>query len=296
MNNKQPSLARELIGRAIRQRRLSVGETLEQVSTSAGITYQYLSLLENGRENFTIGVLESVSGALQISLNELVNSAYRGAVEAAAPCVEEGFFRRAVPLPGGLTYKALAAAMNRTQEVFWMINKNMVAEVGRPLHELVQGNNFSGLVSNVFSDAMDQHTSFKHNDHQRYPDLICEKTGVGLEVKATIQVGKGGESHNGHSGWHTIVCFEITDQGIEFLHVMFGELIGHQEENADWNYVGSKVNEETGSRRTETYNTNLFGLTKLRDGSAFLNSEKIIYKRWRKARHGAVPSYSIFSA
>ena len=31
----------------------------------------------------------------------------------------------------------------------------MLTEVGRPLSDLIQGNNFSGLVSNIFSDAMD---------------------------------------------------------------------------------------------------------------------------------------------
>jgi transcriptional regulator with XRE-family HTH domain len=294
MSQNEPEQARVLIGKAIREQRGRQGLTLEQLASSAGITYQYLSQIENGRENFSIGVLERLSETLNIPLNILVRRAYQDTVYPGAPCVQDLYFRRNVPLPGALSYEALADAMNRTQEVFWLINKNMLSEVGRPLHELIQGNNFSGLVSNVFSDAMDQHTCFKHNHHQRYPDLICAKTGEGLEVKATIQIGKGGESHNGHSGWHTIICFEITPDGIEFLHVMFGCLNGHQKPNPDWKYVGSTVSAETGSRRTETYNTNIFGLTKLRDGSAFLNPNKVNFNRWRQARTGETPEYSIF--
>jgi len=185
--------------------------------------------------------------------------------------------------------------MDRTQTILHQINESALAAVGRPLQDLIQGNNFSGLVSNLFSDAMDQCTPYKHNHHQRYPDLICAGTATGLEVKATMQVGKGGESHNGHGGWHTIVCFERTDSGIQFTHIMFAVLKGHQELDADWKYVGSRINKDTGSRRTETYNTTGFGTTKLRDGSVFLDTSKIDFSRWRPARLGAIPSHSIFA-
>jgi transcriptional regulator with XRE-family HTH domain len=283
------------IGRAIRSYRESQNLTLEQLASKAGITYQYLSGVENGHENFTIGVLERLAIALRVQLHKLMQHALIADASSKPSIVNRSFFRENVPLPGALTYGDLALAMNRTQAIFHHINKNMLEEVGRPLQELIQGNNFSGLVSNVFSDAMDQCTCFKHNHHQKYPDLICSSTQVGLEVKATIQIGKGGESHNGHSGWHTVVCFEVTNTGIEFLHVMFAILNGHNTSAPDWKYVGSKVNEETGSRRTETYNTNLCGTTKLRDGSAFLNNEKIPFTRWRQERSGDAPRYSIFS-
>ncbi len=82
---------------------------------------------------------------------------------------------------------------------------------------------------------------------------------------------------------------------IRFVHLMFAVLNGHSHAEPDWNYVGSKVNAETGSRRTETYNTTLIGLTKLRDGSAFLDPAVINFKRWRQKRRGPVPAYSIFA-
>ena len=295
MANSENQDAQFLIGRAVRALREQKKLTLEQLAPKAGITYQYLSGLENGRENFSISVLQRLSEALGFPLKALVTLAYESVDRLRAPKVNSIFFRRNVPLPGALTYQMLEDALNRTQAIFYLINRNMVMEVGRPLQELIQGNNFSGLVSNVFTDAMDQCTVFKHNHDQRYPDLICRTTQAGLEVKATIQIGKGGESHNGHSGWHTIICFDRTDAGIEFIHVMFAELKGHQKLDSDWKYVGSRVNDDTGSRRTETYNTTGAGTTKLRDGSAFLNSAKINYSRWRPQRSGPVPAYSIFA-
>ena len=67
-------------------------------------------------------------------------------------------------------------------------------------------------------------------------------------------MGKGGESHNGHSGWHLIACFKIEEKtrNIRFVHVMMAVLNGHSRAEPDWTYVGSKVNPATGSRRTET--------------------------------------------
>jgi len=294
MNDTEVSTVQHRLGRAIRLHRESAGLTLEQLASRAGITYQYLSGVENGRENFTIGVLDRLSTALSTALSDLVGQALAPSGAMLPAGVNRAFFRSTVPLPGALTLEQLAAAMDRTQAIFYHINRNMLDVVGRPLHDLVQGNNFSGLVSNVFTDAIDHCTTFKHNHHQRYPDLVCASSHTGLEVKATVQVGKGGESHNGHSGWHTIVCFEITDQGIEFLHVMFAVLNGHQTRSPDWKYVGSQVNENTGSRRTETYNTNLKGTTKLRDGTVFFNPEKINPARWRQERTGRVPAHSIF--
>ena len=292
--------AQELIGACLRSLREEQSLTLDALANPAGITYQYLSSIEHGKENFSIQVLEKLADALGLPLRAIVEKAFGESEEPQAPHVIQAYFRPCVPLPEGLDLAHLEAAMNQTQSIFYLINKNMLAEVGRPLRELIQGNNFSGLVSNIFSDAMDANSPYRHNHEQRYPDLInraaSKGAGLGLEVKATINVGKGAESHNGHSGWHTIICYEITDVGIEFVHVMFAVLNSHSDIEPDWQYVGSRVNAETGSRRTETYTTVLKGTTKLRDGSVYLNPNKVNYKRWRQERTGATPSWSIFSA
>ena len=72
-------------------------------------------------------------------------------------------------------------------------------------------------------------------------------------------------------------------------------LNGHNQPEPDWVYVGSKVNIDTGSRRTETYNTTLIATTKLRDGSVYLDPTSIDFKRWRQGRRGSIPSFSIFA-
>jgi transcriptional regulator with XRE-family HTH domain len=290
------------IGRFIRKLRERKQLTQEQLAAKTGITYQHLSGMENGRENFTIDILESLARALAFPLPQFIAGAFAPEPTASGITVNRDYFRPQVPLPSGMKTPHLEAAMNATQSIVARINANLLASGAKPLPEYIQGNNFSGLVSNVFCDALNDHSPYKHNSDQAYPDLInpAIKIGgksAGLEVKSTIQIGKGGESHNGHSGWHLIACFQIEPQtgNVRFVHLMFAVLNGHSQPEADWTYVGSKVNATTGSRRTETYNTTLAGVTKLRDGSVFLDPTIVNFKRWRQKRNGTPPSYSIFA-
>lgn len=291
-----------ILGRFVRKLRQQKELNQEQLASKTGITYQYLSGLENGRENFSIDILDSLGKALDCPLPQLVAAAYAPDATASGVLAAGEYFRPQVPLPPGMNVSHLEAAMNATQSIVARINANLVASGAKPLPEYIQGNNFSGLVSNVLCDALHDHSPYKHNSDQAYPDLInpsAKERGkpVGLEVKSTVQIGKGGESHNGHSGWHLIACFLIAPQtrNIRFIHLMFAVLNGHTQPEPDWKYVGSKVNETTGSRRTETYNTTLIGTTKLRDGSVFLDPSVVAFKRWRQQRRGPVPSYSIFA-
>jgi len=295
--------AKVTIGRFVRKLREQKRLTQEQLASKTGITYQHLSGMENGRENFSIDVLESLARALACPLPQLIAGAFAPSPTASGITVNRDYFRPKVPLPPGMNIPHLEAAMNATQSIVARINANLMASGAKPLPDYIQGNNFSGLVSNVFCDALHDHSPYKHNSHQAYPDLVnpSAKEGgrpAGLEIKSTIQIGKGGESHNGHSGWHLIACFQIEPQtrNVRFIHLMFAVLNGHNHPEADWTYVGSKVNATTGSRRTETYNTTLAGTTKLRDGSVFLDSKVVDFKRWRQGRKGAVPPYSIFAS
>ena len=294
--------AKAVIGRFVRKLREQKQFTQEQLATRTGITYQYLSGMENGRENFSIDVLEALAGALGAPLPQLVSAAFAPDPAAAVFTANPKYFRHGVPLPPGMKLAHLETAINATQSIVSGINANLLSAGAKPLPEYIQGNNFSGLVSNMLCDALNDHSPYKHNSHQAYPDLLNASAKVGgkpagLEIKSTIQIGKGGESHNGHSGWHLVACFQIEAKtgNIRFIHLMFAVLNGHTHAEPDWTYVGSKVNTETGGRRTETYNTTLIGLTKLRDGSAFLDPTAVDCKRWRQQRRGPQPPYSIFA-
>lgn len=176
-------------------------------------------------------------------------------------------YLRTVPLPEDLTSEDVFLALQDTQEFFTMIREN--AEID--LSKIIQANNFSGIVSNVFTKKLSD-VSIYHSYHdQRYPDLMHEFKPIGLEVKASNKPLKGGEGHNGHSGWHIVVCYQILRNGdIEFAQVEIADLIGFECLNPDWKYQGSQRNSHN-SQRTETYITTRVGTAKLRDGTVYLN-------------------------
>ena len=180
-------------------------------------------------------------------------------------------YLRDVPLPEDLTKEQILEALESTQDFFRLIRTSS----GIILSEIIQANNFSGVVSNVFTKKLNDVSPYKSYHDQRYPDLMHETRNIGLEVKASNKPLKGGEGHNGHSGWHIVVCYQILDNGdIEFVHVEIADLVGYELPNADWKYQGSKRNENN-PQRTETYITTNVGTAKLRDGSVYLNPEYV---------------------
>ena len=214
---------------------------------------------------------------------------------APTPTVNE--YYRSVPLPTGLTVDGLKAALDATQEMMAVLNHEIKLFTGKHLHELIQGNNFSGLVSNLLTVAMGNHTPFSPYHDQKHPDLMNTADSVGLEIKASNKVAKGGEGHNGTDGWHMIACYELNkDSGqIQFSHVEVAELNGAKKGAAsDWKYVGSQVSDE-GTQRTETYTTTPTGTWKLRHGSVYLNER--LWPAWKNRgkqawRGGDTPPHS----
>lgn len=186
--------------------------------------------------------------------------------------------------------------MDQTQLMIARINRSLRLGTGSPLINFIQANSFSGIVSNILTDSLDQISPYRHNHDQRFPDLKNSSNGVGLEMKASNKPGKGGESHNGHGGWHMVSCFDLDERSgnILFVHIEVAELVGHIDElEGDWHYCGSTVDEETGSQRTETYYTTGRGTSKLRDGSAYLDTDRVTnWKHWQHDRSYPIPSHS----
>ena len=140
-------------------------------------------------------------------------------------------YLRNVPLPEDLTNENIYDALNATQDVFKMIRD----KAGINLPEIIQSNTFSGVVSNVFTKMLSNNSVYHSNSDQRYPDLIHESKKIGLEVKAANKPWKGGEGHNGHTGWHIVVCYRLlSNSDIEFIQVEIAYLNGFELPNSDW--------------------------------------------------------------
>lgn len=199
-------------------------------------------------------------------------------------------FLRNAPLPDDLSNEEIYLALQKTQELI----KNIREGCKINLSKIIQANNFSGVVSNVFTKMLNDVSKYKLNDDQKYPDLIHETKNIGLEIKSSKNAFKGGEGHNGHTGWHIIACYKILENGdIEFIHVEIAYLKGYECSDSDWRYMPSKRNANL-SQRTETYTTTDIGTAKLRDGTVYLNDELItISPALRRFRKKLIPKLPI---
>ncbi len=105
----------KIIGACIRTLRQHQKISQEALAAKAGVSYQYLSGVETGKENFTVQVLESIAKALSIPVRALVVAAYDGASGVSAPKLNPKYFRSQVPLPQGLNIGHIEAAANLSQ-------------------------------------------------------------------------------------------------------------------------------------------------------------------------------------
>lgn len=76
MSQNNGKLAVKVIGGAIREVREQKGLTLEGLAAHADVSYQYLSGIETGKENFSIRILEKIARALDMPMVALITQAY----------------------------------------------------------------------------------------------------------------------------------------------------------------------------------------------------------------------------
>jgi transcriptional regulator with XRE-family HTH domain len=68
---ERPPLWREAAGGVLREERLAQRRTLSDVAERAGVSTQHLSEVERGRKEASSEVLEAVTGALGLRLDQL---------------------------------------------------------------------------------------------------------------------------------------------------------------------------------------------------------------------------------
>uniref|UniRef100_A0A7C1CD73 Uncharacterized protein n=1 Tax=Thermofilum adornatum TaxID=1365176 RepID=A0A7C1CD73_9CREN len=131
-----------------------------------------------------------------------------------------------VTLPEGLTIEQLEEAMKTVTDVFDVINDGLTKRGMPPLSRLIRVNQYSGMVSDLITRALDKLSDFKRTRNTEYPDLKNPRTNVGIEIKATTSkqpwttVG-----HNVTSGWFLVFEYDISETGSpSFRRVWIGEL------------------------------------------------------------------------
>jgi transcriptional regulator with XRE-family HTH domain len=256
---------KRVLGQLIYQLRKERKISQEQLALDADVDRTRLGEIERGEANPTIDTLSKIAKVLGQTLGSLIIEAEElssGITKKPFPTVNPAYMNRSVPLPKGLTHDQLEQALNRTLVLLNQIGLN-------PEQGDIQWNIYSGAVSNIITKAIAEASSFVQNKDTIHPDLYNPNLDItdpdrGLEIKATHQVGKGGESHNPGKCWFMIVVYQIIDEQTHIVQVETAYLT-----KEEWTI------HERGehSNRTRTAVTTASATQKLRENSVYLDPQ-----------------------
>jgi hypothetical protein len=200
----------------------------------------------------------------------------------------ESYFNPDAELPYGLTVTEVKAAINAAYDLLHDVNTFLVGRGYSRLEDLLLGNAFAGLLSEVLVKNLADHSpALVHNTYVGgYPDLILPgvypddaalKATDGIEVKASKQKG-GWQGHNPEEGWVMVFRYTIDTKTMpiedrEPTEVV--EVLAAQLEMGDWNFSGRS---ET-SRRTITASINRYGMQKLRANPIYRHPSYAVGRR-----------------
>jgi len=180
-------------------------------------------------------------------------------------------------LPFNLTLKDLADTIDDTHEFLHLLNTFLVEKGYLRLEEILLGNSFAGLLSEILVKTLSDHSMelTRNTKVGGYPDLIPEDRypdnsvlrGTGVEIKASKQ-NSGFQGHNPEPGWIMIFRYSVDTKTepmeerapTEIVEVMCAELI-----ESDWTFSGRSEK----SRRTITASINRYGMAKLRENKIY---------------------------
>lgn len=208
------------LGELIVKLRKEYNFSQEKLALEASVDRTRMGEIERGEANPTIDTLDNIAHALNQTLGSLVLQAEEissGTARRPAPIANSAYFDRTVSLPTGLTHDQLEVALNRTMAI--------LAQIGLdPTAGDIQWNIYSGAVSNIVTKAIAEASDFVQNKDTAHPDLYNPTLDPihqdwGLEMKATNQIGKGGESHNPGQGWFMVVVYQLVDGQTSIVQV-----------------------------------------------------------------------------
>jgi transcriptional regulator with XRE-family HTH domain len=254
---------KQALGQLIYKQRKDRKISQEKLALEAEIDRTRLGEIERGEANPTIDTLNKIANVIGQTLGSLIVEAEElssGTTKKPFPTINPDYVDPTVPLPKGLTHAQLEQALNRSLVILNQIGLN-------PARGDIQWNIYSGAVSNIVTKAIAETSSFVQNRDTAHPDLYNpglkpNDNDWGLEMKATHQIGKGGESHNPGRSWFMIVAYQIIDEQTHIVQVETTYLT-----KEEWTI------HERGelSNRTRTAVTIASATQKLRENSVYLD-------------------------
>ncbi len=202
--------------------------------------------------------------------------------------VIDEYVNRSAVLPYGLTVLQVKSAVAALYEFLQAANAFLVGRGYDRLEEMLLGNAFAGLLSEVLVKSVADHsTTLVRNRYVGgHPDLILRgehaddavlRASEGIEVKTSKQ-GGGWQGHNPEQGWLMIFRYVMDTRTIPVQNrrpTEVVEILAAKLDRDDWSFSGRKGT----SRRTITASVNRSGMTKLRANPIYRHPEYVVGQR-----------------
>jgi len=209
-------------------------------------------------------------------------------IERAA--LVDDYFRPDAVLPYGLVVAEVKAAINTTYDFLCDVNTFLVERGYGRLEDLLLGNSFAGVLSEVLVKNLADHSAtlvrnIRIGGHPDlipvglYPDDTVLRGAEGIEVKASKQSG-GWQGHNPEAGWLMVFRYMVdtkTEPVEARAPMQFVEVLAARLEEADWSFSGRSG----ASRRTITASINRDGMAKLRANPVYRHPDYAVAARRR---------------
>lgn len=193
------------------------------------------------------------------------------------PIISPKSFNPNCILPYELTIDSIFKAIDATHELLNQFNTFLVSKKYPRLEELMLGNSFAGLLSEVIvKNLADNSRQLVRNIKiGGYPDLIPKGKylnnsvlrGEGIEIKTSKQPGRY-QGHNPEEGWIMIFRYSVdtlTEPIKNRSPAEIQEVMAAKLDSKDWSFSG-----RTGqSRRTITASIIKSGMNKLRENIVY---------------------------
>lgn len=186
-------------------------------------------------------------------------------------------------LPYGLRVEEIQQTVSGVYEFLYAINSALARQQLGLIENLILGNTFSGLVSEVLVKNIAKHSRavMRNRYVGGHPDLIpvanrggdsqlrCDE---GVEVKTSRRSG-GWQGHNPETGGLIVFRYELATN--EESSTRFVEILAAELDKKDW----SLAERGQTSRRTRTCSINQRGVEKLRANPVYQEPEYIVSRR-----------------
>ena len=191
----------------------------------------------------------------------------------------------AVTLPYRLTVAEVEQAVEAVYSFLHDINRFLVDRGYDRLEEIMLGNSFAGLLSEMLVRELARHSTALERNVRigGYPDLLPAgmyanrsvlRGTEGIEVKSSKQKG-GWQGHNPEAGWLMVFRYTVdreTQPIRERSPAQFVQILAARLELKDWSFSG-RVGR---SRRTITASITRSGMHKLRSNPVYQHPNYVV--------------------